>query len=120
MGLPEMEQLWKDLSGKADRKALVGAEVRLFKKLVRCLHHLAENPRHPGLQSHEIEALSQRYGFRVWQSYLENNTPGAGRLFWTYGPQRGEISVLGLEPHPEDQKRGAYDRIALSSLPPLK
>lgn len=120
MGIPEMDLLWKELSGKADDRTLTGSESKLFKKLIRCLHHLRENPRHPGLQSHEIEPLSRRYGFRIWQSYLENNTPAAGRLFWTYGPQRGEISILGLEPHPEDQKRGSYDRVALSALPPLK
>ena len=28
-----------------------------------------------------------------------------------------EITILGIEPHPEDKKRGAYDRIKLSELP---
>jgi hypothetical protein len=29
------------------------------------------------------------------------------------------ITVIGLQPHPEDRKHGAYDRIRLSDLPPL-
>jgi hypothetical protein len=29
---------------------------------------------------------------------------GAGRVFWTYGPDKGEITVLAVEPHPEDKK----------------
>jgi hypothetical protein len=31
-----------------------------------------------------------------------------------------DITVLAIEPHPEDQKRGAYQRIKLSSLPSAK
>ncbi|MCX6904001.1 MAG: hypothetical protein NTW03_11105 [Verrucomicrobia bacterium] len=51
---------------------------------------------------------------------MENNTPAAGRVFWAYSPDQGDITVLALEPHPEDQKRGAYQRIKLSALPPHK
>jgi hypothetical protein len=38
-------------------------------------------------------------------------------MFWTYGPGRKEITILGVEPHPEYKKRGAYERIKLSRLP---
>jgi len=55
---------------------------------------------------------------KIFQSYLENRTPGAGRIFWAYGPDKGEITVLAIEPHPEDKKRGAYESIKLSSIPP--
>ena len=41
-------------------------------------------------------------------------------MFWAYGPEQGDITVLAIEPHPEDQKRGAYQRIKLSALPPRK
>ena len=27
-----------------------------------------------------------------------------------------DITIIGLEPHPEDKKNGAYDRISLSDL----
>jgi hypothetical protein len=57
---------------------------------------------------------------KIFQSYLENRAPAAGRIFWAYGPQQGDITVLAIEPHPEDQKRGAYLRIKLSKLPPSK
>ena len=55
---------------------------QLLKKLVKCFDNLQKNPRHPGLESHEISTLTQKYGEKVWQSYLENNTPAAGRVFW--------------------------------------
>ena len=79
MGVPEMEALWKDLTNKADRDALHGADKVLFKKLVKTLGLLRSNPRHPSLCTHDIEPMSKRYGFKVWQSYLENRKPAAGR-----------------------------------------
>lgn len=120
MGLPEMELLWLDLSSRSSQGNLDKEEQKLFKKLVKALGHLAENPKHNSLASHEIEDLSRKHGIRIFQSYLENHTPGAGRLFWTYGPDKADITVLAIEPHPEDKKRGAYERIKLSKLAPPK
>ena len=93
-------------------------EEKFFKKLVKALGYLSANPRHNSLSSHEISDLSRKYGLKIFQSYLENNTPGAGRIYWTYGPDAGDITVLAIEPHPEDKKHGAYERLKLSSLPP--
>jgi hypothetical protein len=118
MGQPEMEALWLDLSTRKLRGGLDKDEEKLFKKLVKALGFLSSNPKHNSLASHEITELSRKYGLRIFQSYLENNTPGAGRIFWAYGPEQGDITVLAIEPHPEDKKRGAYERIKLSSLPP--
>ena len=119
MGIPAMQTLWEELTGKADKKELRGTDRALFKKLVKTLDLLRNNPKHPGLQTHNINALSQRYGFKVWQSYLENRKSAAGRLYWTYGPNRKEITILGIEPHPEDKKRNAYTKIKSSDLPTL-
>lgn len=52
---------------------------------------------------------------KVWQSYLENRPPAAGRIFLVYGPNRGDITIIGIEPHPND-KSNAYDTITLSSM----
>jgi len=115
-GVPEMDALWTGLLAKFDANTLAGDETRLLKKLRKAVLWLAENPAHPGLQSHEIDMLSKRYGEKVWQSYLENRTPAAGRLFWIYGPERGVITVIGLEPHPESSKRSGYAKVTLSSV----
>jgi hypothetical protein len=113
-GIPEMERLWKDLTGKADRGTIDGLELRLFKKLVKTVTLLAENPAHPGLSSHEISSLTDRYGLKVWQSYLENRTPAAGRIFWIYGPTRRCITIIGMEAHPESGKSRGYQKVSLS------
>lgn len=116
MGIPEMDALWNDLQNAAETNALKGSDKALYKKLCKAIRLLANDPRYPGLNSHEIEPLSKRYGIKVWQSYLENHTPAAGRLFWVYGPGKNEITIIGLEPHPEDRKQGGYEKVRLSSL----
>ena len=113
-----MEALWTDLSTRKQRAQLDKDEERFFRRFVKALGYLAANPRHNSLASHEIEELSRRHGFKIFQSYLENRTPAAGRIFWAYGPERGDLTVLAVEPHPEDEKRGVYKRIKLASLPP--
>ena len=120
MGVPEMEAVWNDLSTRYQQGKLNQDEEKSFKKLVKVLGYLRENPRHNSLASHEIDDLTRKYGLKIFQSYLENNTPAAGRLFWAYGPNHGDITVLAIEPHPEDQKRGAYQRLKLSTLPTTK
>ena len=120
MGVPEMEALWNDLSGRKDKGSLNKGEEAFFKKWTKAMGYLRVNPRHPGLNTHEISDLTKRYGVKVWQSYLENNKPGAQRMFWVYGPREKEITVIGIEPHPEDEKRGAYDRVKLSHFPSKK
>ena len=50
-----------------------------------------------------------------WESYLENNKPAAGRIFWVYGPNKSDITIIGLEPHPND-KKDAYRKMTLSAM----
>ncbi|EMB19836.1 hypothetical protein [Treponema denticola] len=115
MGIPEMKQIWENLEKKYNSNTLSKTEKELFKKLINCLKKLSNDPHYPGLQSHEIESLTRRYKIKVWESYLENNKPAAGRIFWVYGPNRGDITIIGLEPHPND-KKNAYNKITLSSI----
>jgi len=115
-----MDMEWKRLMRGLADNTLSPIDRALARKLAKAVRHIAQNPAHPGLHSHEIAPLMARYGVKVFQSYLENNAPGAGRIFWVYGLLRHFITVIGLEPHPEDAKRGAYDRVQLSDLPPLR
>jgi hypothetical protein len=120
MGVPAMEAKWNDLVDRARRDQLDKEEQKFYRKLVKALRYLSENPRHNSLASHEIDDLTRKYGIKIFQSYLESKTPAAGRVFWAYGPDKGDITILAIEPHPEDQKRGAYGRIRLASMPRKK
>lgn len=79
-------------------------EARL-KKVRKALKHLESNPRHPGLHSHPYESFPVDRNVKVWDSYVENNTPSAWRIFWRYGPNEPDadlpvITVLAITPHP--------------------
>ena len=114
MGKPNMLLFWTALRNKAENGTASADDVRLYKRMKKALKLLSENPRHPGLQSHKISALSKLSPYDVWESYLQNNAPSAGRLFWAYGPDTDSITILAIEPHPND--RGAYQRVKLSNM----
>ena len=114
MRIPEMRDFWDSLCSKVNSGSASKDEMKLYKKMGKAMYHISQNPRHTGLETHEISSLTKRYGIKVWQSYLENQTPAAGRIYWVYRPDRGEITIIGLEPHPND-KSNSYDKITLSS-----
>ena len=116
MGIPEMQELWNRLSDAYKDGSINREDRGLYLKWGKALKKLASNPMYPSLHTHDIEPLSRRYGRKVWQSYLENKTSGARRMYWVYGPEKNDITIIGLEPHPENDKHGAYDRIPLSRL----
>ena len=117
MGIPEMLELWTELSQKNATGTISKTELSLYKKWGKAMRLLSQDPSYPSLHTHDIEPLTKRYGIKVWQSYLENNTSRAMRMYWVYGPDRQDVTIIGLEPHPEDKKNGAYDKISLSDMP---
>lgn len=117
MGIPEMEEFWNDLISRKDKDKLDRREEKFLKKLSKILEYLSQNPKHNSLSTHEISVLTIRYGIKVWQSYLENNKPAAGRIFWVYGPGKNDITIIGIEPHPDDSKSKGYNKVKLSSIP---
>ncbi len=74
----------------------------LFKQVEKCVRLLLENPRHPGLQTHEYSSIESPYDedAKVLEAYVQNRAPGAYRLFWCYGPRKGEITIIAITPHP--------------------
>jgi 3'-phosphoadenosine 5'-phosphosulfate sulfotransferase len=54
--------------------------------------------------------LAKLYGKKVFEAYVQQNTPGAYRVFWYYGPdevdksgKRPVITIIAITPHPEDK-----------------
>jgi len=70
------------------------------KKVLKCLGLLESAPRHPGLNSHRYRDYDETYGEKIWESYVENRTPGAYRVFCHYGPDNGQITVVAITEHP--------------------
>lgn len=60
-----------------------------YKAVLKALAFMSTNIRHTGLKTHEFTMLSKEFGCKIFESYAENNTPGAYRIFWRYGPPPG-------------------------------
>ena len=71
-----------------------------YKAVKKTLHSLSQNPRHPGLQTHEYTSLKGPKGEKVFEAYAEQLTPAAYRVFWYYGPGNKEITIIAITPHP--------------------
>ncbi len=84
------------------RRAKSSKAEGLFKQVEKCVRLLLENPRHPGLNTHEYTSIEHPFqeDGKVFEAYVQNRTPGAYRLFWCYGPGPGEITILAITPHP--------------------
>lgn len=87
----EAEEALKDLE-KTDPKK--------HKKVLKTLGLMETNMRHPSLETHKFDSLSGPKGEKVFEAYVENKTPAAFRVFWYYGPNAKEITILAITPHP--------------------
>ena len=71
-----------------------------LKAVRKTLGLMEKNLRHPSLNTHEFTSLRGPNGEKVFESYAQNKTPGAYRIFWYYGPVKGVITVAAIIPHP--------------------
>lgn len=65
-----------------------------LKRVEAALALLQENPRHPRLRTHQMTNTGSATRMI---SYVENGTPGAWRIYWSYGASEDEISVISVE-----------------------
>lgn len=86
----DLEELRRDRSKKAQTKAVI-----------KVLRFMMENLRHPSLNTHKYDEFTGPDGEEIFESYAQNNTPGAYRVFWFYGPKLKEITILRISPHPK-------------------
>lgn len=73
-----------------------------LKQVDKALGFLQVNPRYPGLNTHEYDSLVHPYNpeEKVFEAYAQNNTPCAYRIFWCYGPNKNQITIISITPHP--------------------
>jgi hypothetical protein len=85
-----------------NKKAKATKAEGLFRQVEKCVRLLLENQRHPGLKMHEFHSIESPLDekARVFEAYVQNRTPGAYRLFWCYGPDKSEITIIATTLHP--------------------
>lgn len=76
------------------------SKVAVLKAVRKALGTMETNLRHPGLKTHKYHSLQGPRGEEVFEAYAQNQTPQAYRIFWYFGPGKGEISIAAITPHP--------------------
>ena len=71
-----------------------------YKSVKKTLSYLKNNPRHPGLQTHQFTSLEGPNGEKMFEAYAEQKTPAAYRVFWYYGPNKSKITVIAITSYP--------------------
>lgn len=85
-----------DLKSLEEDKSLL----KRLKAVRKALGYLETNPRRPSLNTHTYSSLSGANGEEMFEAYAENKTPAAFRIFWFYGPENKEITIIAITPHP--------------------
>lgn len=74
----------------------------LFKQVYKTIHLLKSNPRHPSLHTHEYDSIENPFNSKqkIFEAYVQNNTPAAYRIFWCYGPTQKQMTISSITAHP--------------------
>lgn len=75
-----------------------GLEKR-YNAVKKSIYFLSENPRHKSLKTHEFTSLRGPKGEKIFEAYAEQSTPAAYRIFWYYGPDKNQITIIAITPH---------------------
>jgi len=76
---PETKAQLRELAGNPAKKGL-------HKQLLKTLHLLRSNTRHPSLKTHRYFGLTEPSGEPIWEAYVQNRTQGAYRVFSVTDP----------------------------------
>lgn len=89
-------------NGEDDLNKLINdkAKKAVLKGVVKSLKLMRSNLKHPSLNTHKYDEIEGPHGEEVFESYAQNNTPGAYRIFWHYGPEKRMITILAISSHP--------------------
>ena len=110
-----VDQFREELEEKVERGKASKRQKQLLGKFARVVSYLEDNPFYHRLETHDIPPLTKRFGETVYVSYMENKRPKAYRVVWAFGPNEGEITILNVVPHPQNNRE--YARIPLSDFP---
>ncbi|MGZ3749347.1 MAG: hypothetical protein ACXVCD_18575 [Pseudobdellovibrionaceae bacterium] len=90
---PQADSDLREIESDQSKKAIL-------KAIRKTLGFMETNLRHPSLNTHEFTSLKGPNGEKVFEAYAQQKTPAAYRIFWYYGPDRKQIKVIAITPHP--------------------
>jgi len=74
----------------------------LVKQIKKALGCLQQDPKHPSLQTHPYTSIEHPYRphENVFEACAQQHTLSAYRIFWCYGPKKGQMTIIAITPHP--------------------
>lgn len=75
-------------------------KLRGFKVVKKALKYLEIDPNYPSLHTHPFHSQQGPGGEKLFECYAQNKTPNAYQIFFIYGPERNEITIISIIPHP--------------------
>lgn len=73
----------------------------ILKAVLKVLTYMQEDLHHPSLHTHEYHGISGPNGEKIFEAYAQQHTPGAYRIFWHYGPEEHQLTIISIVPHPD-------------------
>ena len=90
---PQADSDLREIENDPSQKAIL-------KAVRKTLGFMETNLRHPSLNTHEFTSLKGPNGEKVFEAYVQQKTPAADRIFWYDGPDRKQITIIAVTPHP--------------------
>ena len=90
---PQADSDFREIESDPSKKSIL-------KAVRKTLGFMESNLRHPALNTHEFTSLKGPHGEKVFEAYVQQKTPSAYRVFWYYGPERKQITIVAITPHP--------------------
>jgi hypothetical protein len=90
---PEADSDLREIENDPSRKDIL-------KAVRKTLGFMETNLRHPSLNTHEFTFLRGPKGEKVFKAYVQQKTSAAYQIFWYYGPDRKQITIVAITPHP--------------------
>lgn len=90
----------QEAAEQLDELEATPALAKRLKAVRKTIALMETNLRHPSLHTHKFESLAGLHGEEVFEAYAENKTPAAFRVFWHYGPGKGQITIVAITAHP--------------------
>ena len=90
---PQADSDLREIENDPDKKDIL-------KAIRKTLGFMETNLRHPSLNALEFTSLKGPNEEKVFEAYAQQKTPAAYRIFWYYGPNRKQITIVAITPHP--------------------
>lgn len=93
---PDVDQWFREAGSKPSLRE----KFKKAKKAVKIMRQVG--PHYPGFETHQMHNLKGPGDTVIWNSYVENHTSNAWRMYWVW--QESYVFIVSIGPH--DHKPG--------------